>query len=166
MPPAWPEQRGALFTRYWARREAVGRRGGALGLARAMRRNPTDAERELWRLLRNKRLAGWKFKRQQQLGPYIVDLVCFGSRLIIEADGSQHLDNPKDAERDAWLGTQGFDVLRFWNNDIVTRPEGVLTAILAKLEGFAAGIEPTANPTPLPSPPPEGGREQKDSTFG
>ena len=84
-----------------------------LAHARAMRKAPTEAERLLWRLLRAKRLAGWKFRRQQRLDPYVVDFVSFEARLIIEADGSQHLDSMSDARRDAWLEAQGFRLLRF-----------------------------------------------------
>jgi very-short-patch-repair endonuclease len=131
-----------------------------------MRKQPTDAERALWRLLRNKRLAGWKFKRQQSLGRYIVDFVCFEARLIVEADGSQHLESAYDAQRDSWLLDQNFRLLRFWNRDILLEAEGVLTAVLAALEGVEAGIEPASPPTPLPAPPPQGGREKKDISLG
>src|ERR1700761_4487090 len=89
-----------------ARRAAVGGRGRALARAREMRKNPTDAERALWRVLRAKRLANWKFRRQQRIDPYIVDFVCFESRLIVEADGSQHIDNARDDRRDAFLKAQ------------------------------------------------------------
>ena len=71
-----------------------------LPLAKRMRREPTDAERKLWSILRAKRLAGWKFKRQEQIDRYIVDFVCFGARLIVEADGSQHAETEADAARD------------------------------------------------------------------
>ncbi|MCL4674170.1 MAG: DUF559 domain-containing protein [Sphingomonadaceae bacterium] len=108
-----------------------------------MRREPTEAERRLWSVLRGGRLAGWKFKRQEQLGNYVVDYVCFGARLIVEADGSQHCENAVDARRDAGLRAQGFRVLRFWNNDILANPEGVATAILAALE------IPRPNPSPV-----------------
>jgi very-short-patch-repair endonuclease len=107
-----------------------------------MRHEPTDAERKLWSILRAKRLVGWKFKRQQQLDRYIVEFVCFGARLIVEADGSQHAENPADEARTSYLERQGFRVLRFWNNEILTNPDGVATAILAALE------------TPLPNPSP------------
>ena len=129
-----------------ARREAVGRRGGSLlPMAKRMRREPTEAERTLWKLLRGKRLFGWKFKRQQPIGRYIVDFVCFESRLIVEADGSQHAESHADCERDIYLGQQGFRVLRLWNNEILNNPEGVATVI-------AAALEP-----PLPNPSPAGG---------
>ena len=145
-----------------ARGEAVGSRGGLLlDHARDMRSAPTEAERRLWRLLRGKRLAGWKFKRQQPVEPYIVDFVCFAARLIVEADGSQHAGSDYDAARDKWLRAQGFRLLRFWNNDIVTRSEDVLTAILAALECEGPGIEPAPSPPPLPGPLPQGEREQK-----
>ena len=155
-----------------AHREALGGRGGrstkasALGNAKHMRANPTEAERELWHLLRNKRLSAWKFPRQQPIGSYIVDFVCFIQRLVVEADGSQHLENAYDGVRDDWLRSQGFRLLRFWNNDILTNPEGVLTSILVALEGDETGIEPVSSPPPLPNPPPQGGREKKDPPRG
>lgn len=113
-----------------ARAEGVGGRGGRL-LERAkwMRNNPTDAERRLWSILRNKRLAAFKFKRQQILPPYIVDFVNFERRVIVEADGSQHANNKYDERRDAWLRAQGFVVLRFWNNDVLARTDQVGEAI-------------------------------------
>ena len=107
-----------------------------------MRRQPTEAERKLWSLLRAKRLLSWKFKRQEQIGDYVVDFVCFGARLIVEADGSQHAENLGDKARDEYLKSERFRVLRFWNNDILANPEGVLTAILAVLE------PPFPNPSP------------------
>ncbi len=96
--------------------------------ARTLRQNMTDAERLLWRHLRAHRLAGAKFRRQQPLGPYIVDFVHLGARLVVEADGGQHAGEA-DAVRDAWLRGQGFRVLRFWNNDILRQPQAVLAAI-------------------------------------
>jgi len=116
-----------------------------LKLAKRMRHEPTDAERKLWSILRAKRLAGWKFKRQQQIDHYIADFVCFGARPIVEADGSQHAENLADQIRTAYLEQQGFRVLRFWNRDILTNPDGVATAILVALE------------TPLPNPSPARG---------
>jgi len=104
-----------------------------LARARWMRAHPTDAEKRLWSLLRDRRLAAFKFKRQQIILPYIVDLVCFSERLIIEADGSQHADNRNDGRRDAYLRAQGFRLLRFWNNDVLGDSETVATAINAAL---------------------------------
>jgi len=130
-----------------------------------MRRNPTEAEAALWRLLRAKRLSGWKFRQQQRLDQYIVDFVCFEARLIVEADGSQHIDNDYDADRDAYLRSQGFRIRRYYNNDILARPEAVLTSILDSLESDETGIEPVSPLTPLPDPPPQGGRELDDKDL-
>jgi very-short-patch-repair endonuclease len=87
----------------------------------AMRREPTDAEAKLWRVLRGGRVGGFKFRRQEQIGPYIVDFVCYERRLVIELDGSQHAENRRDERRDAWLRSRGFEVMRFWNNDVLTK---------------------------------------------
>ena len=100
-----------------------------------LRQEMTDAERVLWRRLRAKRLLGEKFRRQQPLGPYVVDFVHFGARLIVEADGGQHDGAVTDRVRDAWLAAQGFRVLRFWNNDILQNTEAVLERILAVVAG-------------------------------
>ena len=144
-----------------ARRGAVGRRGGALVRARRMRREPTEAERVLWRLLRNKRLAGCKFRRQQPIGRYVADFICFEARLIIEADGSQHVGNAYDKKRDAWLSSQDFRLLRFWNNDILGCPESVLTAILIALDAASSRAERA--PSPRPSPARGEGEDHGDS---
>ena len=89
----------------------------------------TDAETLLWRHLRNHRLDGQQFRRQQPIGPYIADFVHFGARLIVEADGGQHLQSVHDHQRDAWLCSQGFNILRFWNDDILLRSDAVLEMI-------------------------------------
>ena len=102
--------------------------------ARRMRQSATDAEAELWRNLRAGRLAGYKFRRQQPLGRYIVDFVCFEQRLVIEVDGGQHLDAQiSDALRTEWLESEGFRVLRFWNDDVLLRTGLVLAEILRML---------------------------------
>ena len=137
--------------------EGAGRRAGGRLLANAkrMRRNPTDAERALWRVLRARRLCKWKFRRQERLASYIVDFICFEARLIVEADGSQHVESAGDAVRDAFLNAQGFRILRFWNNDVLTNREGVLTAVLAALETplpqGARGSQRQNCTSPLPS---------------
>ena len=105
------------------------------GYARAMRRAPTDAERALWRLLRDRRFSGYKFRRQTPLGPFIVDFLCFEARLIIEADGGQHGDNASDIARDAWLIGQGFRVRRFWNIEILTQSTMVADTLWHDLTG-------------------------------
>jgi very-short-patch-repair endonuclease len=99
--------------------------------AKAMRHQPVANERALWRLLRDRRLGGLKFRRQVPIGRYIADFLCLRHRLIVEADGPTHEDNLHDLERDAWLGAQGFRVLRFQNAMIQQHPRDVLDAILA-----------------------------------
>ena len=119
--------------------------------ARYMRANPTDAERKLWHILRDKRLDALRWRRQQVIDDrYIVDFICFEHRLIVEADGSQHADNAADIERDAWLKDQGFCVLRFWNGDIFNNLEGVAETIIAATRNHAAQTCGAPTPNPLP----------------
>lgn len=102
-------------------------------IARGLRKRMTDAERQLWKALRGKRLEGLKFRRQQPIGPFIVDFVCFEKKLVVEAHGSQHYEveqKKMDAERDAWLREQGFEVLRFSNTEIMSSTDGVVLEIL------------------------------------
>jgi very-short-patch-repair endonuclease len=95
--------------------------------ARALRHDMTSAERCIWSRLRAHRFQGFSFRRQAPIGPYIVDFLCPDARLIIEIDGGQHaVQTNRDAVRDAWLREQGFVVLRFWNNDVLTNLSGVL----------------------------------------
>jgi very-short-patch-repair endonuclease len=98
--------------------------------ARVLRRNFTEAERRLWAALRDRRLAHYKFRRQRSVGPFIADFVCIAHRLVIEADGSQHAENPTDEARTIWLEEHGWKLVRFWNNDILENTEGVLESIL------------------------------------
>jgi very-short-patch-repair endonuclease len=87
--------------------------------ARTMRGAPTDSELRLWRLLRDRRLSGFKFRRQVPVGPYIIDFLCVGAKLIVKADAFQHAESPRDKVRDAYLESQGWKVLRFSNNEVV-----------------------------------------------
>lgn len=100
-----------------------------------MRREPTDAERAMWRLLRDRRLSTFKFRRQEPFKNYILDFVCFEKRLVIEIDGSQHAESESDAARDAALSAEDFAIARYWNNDVLQQPTSVLEDILAKLAG-------------------------------
>jgi very-short-patch-repair endonuclease len=93
----------------------------------------TEAERRLWFRLRDRRLAGFKFVRQESVGSYVADFCCREAMLIIEFDGSQQADNPRDTIRDTWLASQGYRVLRFWNAEAMTNMIGVLDTILAAL---------------------------------
>ena len=104
-------------------------------IARDMRKNPTEAERTLWVHLRYRQMNSHKFRRQHPMGRYIVDFVCLEKRLVIEIDGCQHSDRTAyDSVRSDWLESQGFQVLRFWNNQVFRELDGVKTAILAALE--------------------------------
>jgi very-short-patch-repair endonuclease len=116
-------------------------------LAKRMRRGPTSQEARLWDLLRDRRLAGLKFRRQVPLGPYVVDFLSFHRRLVVEVDGPFHGD---DSARDAWLGSQGFRVLRFATRQVAEATETVLEAIRTAAEA------PLLVPSPLMG---EGGGE-------
>ena len=118
--------------------------------ARALRRNPTEAEKLLWLQLRYWQIDGAKFRRQQPIGRYIVDFVCFERKIVVELDGGQHAEQTNyDSERDSWLRSQGFAVLRFWNNDVYLNLNSIKEAILNSLKS-----------TPFLSPSPQGGRKR------
>jgi very-short-patch-repair endonuclease len=113
-------------------------RKATISQVRSLRRSATSGERELWRLLRDRRLEGLKFRRQFPVGPYVLDFVCLRHRLALEADGPFH--HPEaDARRDAWLAQQGFRVLRFSLAQIGARPHEVLDAILKAVEAPPSG---------------------------
>ena len=105
-----------------------------VGLARQLRRSWTDAELRLWQSLRNRSVGKDKFRRQHPVGPYFVDLVCLEQKLVIEADGSQHIDRAEqDAKRTLFLEAQGYRVIRFWDNDVLMRTESVMQTIYDSL---------------------------------
>jgi len=109
----------------------------------------TEAERRLWRHLRNRELGGWKFRRQYPVGPYIVDFICVGKNLVIEVDGGKHAENEElDIKRSEFLNNMGYRVFRFWNTQVLQETEAVLETILAILMN-----EKRNSPSPLPSPP-------------
>ena len=98
--------------------------------ARRLRKNLTDAEKRLWARLRFKQLDGFRFRRQQPIGPFVVDFFCPQVKLIIEIDGGQHAaDLERDERRTRWLEARGYRVIRFWNNDVLGNTDGVLVAI-------------------------------------
>ena len=103
--------------------------------ARALRKNPTEAERVLWIHLRYRQINGHKFRRQRAIGHYIVDFVCLEKGLIVELDGGQHSGHlVYDSNRDTWLQAQGFRTLRFWDNQVLKEIGAVKEAILEALE--------------------------------
>jgi very-short-patch-repair endonuclease len=116
-----------------------------------MRAEPTDAEYKLWWHLRHRlKASGTHFRRQVRIGRYIADFVSHGARIVIEVDGGQHAVNADaDMERTKSLEANGYRVLRFWNNDVLTNIEGVLEE-----------IQRAITTTPTPNPSPQGGGEQ------
>jgi very-short-patch-repair endonuclease len=102
--------------------------------ARELRKHMTEVERTLWRHLRLRQFGGFKFRRQHPIGQYIVDFVCLEKRLIVEVDGGQHSEQVRyDTERTAWLESQGFSLLRFWNNQVLEETEAVKEVIMGAL---------------------------------
>jgi len=115
--------------------------------ARHLRKNSTNAERLLWRQVRNRQLAGFKFRRQFVIGRYIVDFCCLEQKLVVELDGGQHVDNVEyDDARTTYLESLGYRVIRFWNDDVLVRTSDVLEQVLLAL-------------APHPNPLPKGERE-------
>ena len=101
--------------------------------ARQLRGNMTDAERALWRLLRHRQINNLRFRRQVPIDYYIVDFACLEARFIVEVDGGQHAESQTDQARDAYLRSQGFRVLRLWNKDVLSNPDGVYRTIIDAL---------------------------------
>jgi very-short-patch-repair endonuclease len=113
--------------------------------ARAMRTDMTAAERKAWQSLRRLKPQGFHFRRQVIIAPYIVDFACHKNRLIVEIDGESHvseLAKHKDLKRTQFLKSQGYTVLRFWNNDVFENIDGMVDAIIAR------ATPPTLNPSP------------------
>lgn len=117
-----------------------------LARARRLRQRQTEAEKLLWYHLRNKRLGGYKFRRQHPIGGYIVDFCCDGAHLVVELDGGGHNEPGQigyDHIRTSKLEERGLHVLRFWNDDVLTDTNQVLEIILATIENLTS---------PCPSP--------------
>ena len=143
--------------------------------SRLLRNNPTKAEQVLWGILRNRQLSGVRFNRQVPIGPYICDFASRSDKLIVEVDGGQHaIDVADDERRTRFLATEGYRVIRFWNNDVLGNIEGVvelieqaLTLDLSRVAGgeearSAEGeglLDVSATVTNMPSPNPSRKRE-------
>jgi very-short-patch-repair endonuclease len=101
-------------------------------LPKELRKRQTDAEGRLWYFLRDRQIEGFKFRRQHRIGHYIVDMACLEKKLIIEIDGGQHNEAPnqeQDRIRTNWLEKEGYQVFRFWDNDVLNNTKGVLEVI-------------------------------------
>jgi very-short-patch-repair endonuclease len=151
------------------RNNAVTKRlAGKTAFARKLRVEETEEEYFLWSDLRGRRLNGHKFTRQIPLGPYVVDFLCRDTRLVVELDGGQHSESGYDDERTKWLNSQGYSVIRFWNNEVRFERTAVLETILAALEGriFVARDDirysPGGAPSPCPLPEGRGGDQMGD----
>src|SRR5712692_4450395 len=126
--------------------------------ARDLRQSQTDAERKLWWRLRDRRLTEFKFRRQHPIGPFIADFCCTEAKLVVEIDGGQHtLQRRTDALRTDFLEAQGYRVLRFWDNEILTNIDGVLQRIALALR---------VNHRPSPCPLPRGERDVQRGSRG
>lgn len=103
----------------------------SLANAKYLRKNQTDAERKIWRNIRNRQLGDFKFKRQYPMGPYILDFVCIDRKLVVEIDGGQHMERrEKDRKRTQYLESRGYRVIRFWNDQALKETPAVLESIL------------------------------------
>ena len=124
--------------------------------ARELRGNATPFEQIFWQTVRGHRFAGFKFRRQQVIGPFIVDFACLSAKLVVELDGSQHAEAVAyDTQRDAWLNSEGYRVFRVWNNEWTQQQEAVLERLWEMLNGTAPSPQPlplsinlTLNPSP------------------
>ncbi len=118
---------------------------GANLRARTLRQNMTEAEKRVWQILRSQRMNGCKFRRQVPIGRYVADFVCHEARLIVEIDGGQHdALSPREGERNEFLQSEGYRILRFWNNEVFANIDGVHQTIAAAL-----GASPPPKPSPI-----------------
>jgi very-short-patch-repair endonuclease len=113
-----------------------------------MRRNPTEPEKRLWRVLSNAQLGGFKFRRQTVIGHYIADFVCAQKALVVEVDGDTHADALAESRRDAALAGFGYAVLHATNADVMANIEGVRGQLLATLQTLPNVRTPHPNPSP------------------
>ena len=134
-------------------------------IARKLRKDATNAERRLWQRLRREQVEGCKFRRQVVLSGFIVDFACYKAQLVVEVDGATHSTDAeiaRDATRDAAVRAQGYAILRFTNDEVYHNLDGVLETVRLKLIALRPPVEAETfdcGATPLPNPPPQGGRE-------
>jgi len=118
-------------------------------IAKILRKRPTEAEKFMWRYLRSKQLEGLKFRRQEPIGNYVVDFVCYEKKIIVEIDGGQHCAE-RDGNRNRWLESQDFKILRFWNTEVLKNAQGVWEVIRKNC---------LSCDSPSPAPPVKGGED-------
>ncbi|MBI3918460.1 MAG: endonuclease domain-containing protein [Betaproteobacteria bacterium] len=124
--------------------------------ARALRNDATDVERHLWRWLRRRQLSGFRFRRQVPIGPYVADFACLEAKVVVEVDGGQHLDRREtDQRRDREIRNRGFQVLRFWDNQVLRETQAVVEEIMRAVERHR----------PHPDLPPQAGEGTEGSDF-
>ena len=103
--------------------------------AHKLRKAPTPAEAKLWEALRGNKLSGVSFRRQHAIGQYVVDFCSLKKKLVIELDGSQHMEQADyDTQRTEFLESQGFKVMRFWNTDVLKNTDMVMETIIFALK--------------------------------
>jgi len=117
--------------------------------AARLRRDQTDVEQRFWMAVRDRRLQGFKFRRQATIGNYVVNFLCVEKMLVVELDGGQHSEFA-DADRTHFLEARGYRVLRFWNNDVLENFEGVLRTVSEALEASVSRRTRRPSPNPLP----------------
>ncbi|HEX8215486.1 MAG TPA: DUF559 domain-containing protein [Allosphingosinicella sp.] len=115
--------------------------------AARLRREQTDVERAFWLKVRDRRLDGFKFRRQATVGPHVADFLCVEAMLVVELDGGQHCEDV-DRGRTAFLNERGYRVLRFWNGDVVENMDGVLATVLEALHGVKKKKKTLTQPSP------------------
>jgi very-short-patch-repair endonuclease len=133
--------------------------------ARQLRRDRSDAEKQLWYHLRGRQMDGHRFRRQVPIGSYIADFACLSARLVIEVDGGQHNEGTNetlDAQRTEWLKTKGYRVLRFGNSDLLTDIDSVTETVFNELQLPPDDLRVPSHPHP--DPPPEGGGNHPSSS--
>lgn len=112
----------------WGEGKAVEHRPSTIK-SRKLRQNQTDAETAFWHSVKAKRFEGRKFRRQFPIGPFYADFACVELKLVVEIDGGQHNENSRDDERTCMLNNLGYEVVRYWNNDVLSNLEGVLHSL-------------------------------------
>jgi len=126
----------------WERAGVRAMSKGLTNTARMLRKNQTDAERALWQKLRNRQLLGVKFRRQVPIKGYVADFAALEIKLIIELDGSQHIENKEaDEFRTGFLQREGYKVIRLWNDDVLLRIDYVLEFIFQAVSCRQSDVE-------------------------